>query len=45
VCQPFSQDFVDVFLPLVENKEIFDENVHEKMPAAKEFLEQCSSAA
>lgn len=44
VSQPFSQDFVDVFLPIVANKEIIDQSVHDKLPAAKEFIEQCTSA-
>uniref|UniRef100_A0A914R1Y9 Programmed cell death protein 4 n=1 Tax=Parascaris equorum TaxID=6256 RepID=A0A914R1Y9_PAREQ len=35
VAPPYSQDFIDVFLPIVSNQEIFDQNVHDKLPAAK----------
>ncbi|VDK18290.1 unnamed protein product [Anisakis simplex] len=43
VAPPYSQDFVNVFLPIVSNQEIFDQNVHDKLPAAKEFIEQCTA--
>uniref|UniRef100_A0A915AD77 Negative elongation factor D n=2 Tax=Parascaris univalens TaxID=6257 RepID=A0A915AD77_PARUN len=42
VAPPYSQDFIDVFLPIVSNQEIFDQNVHDKLPAAKEFIELCT---
>lgn len=42
VSPPYSQDFIDVFLPIVANQEIFDPSGHEKLPAAKEFIDHCT---
>jgi len=45
VCPPYSQDFVDVFLPIVTDRDIFDRLVKEKVPAAKEFIDACVNSA
>ncbi|VDN06915.1 unnamed protein product [Thelazia callipaeda] len=42
VAPPYSDDFISVFLPIISNPEIFGENVSERIPAAKEFLEHCT---
>ncbi|VDN43430.1 unnamed protein product, partial [Gongylonema pulchrum] len=35
VAPPYSEDFVNVFLPIVSNPEIFDQNISDKIPVAK----------
>ncbi|KAK6106157.1 TH1 family protein [Brugia pahangi] len=42
VAPPYSEDFVGVFLPIVSNSEIFDQNISDKIPAAKEFIDHCT---
>lgn len=42
VAPPYSEDFINVFLPIVSNPEIFDQNISDKIPAAKEFIEHCT---
>uniref|UniRef100_A0A915Q520 Negative elongation factor D n=1 Tax=Setaria digitata TaxID=48799 RepID=A0A915Q520_9BILA len=42
VAPPYSEDFINVFLPIVSNPEIFDQNINDKIPAAKEFIEHCT---
>uniref|UniRef100_A0A0N5AIK8 Negative elongation factor D n=1 Tax=Syphacia muris TaxID=451379 RepID=A0A0N5AIK8_9BILA len=43
VSPPYSKDFIDSFLPIVSNQEIFDSSGHEKLPAAKEFIDHCTA--
>lgn len=38
VAPPYSKQFVDAFLPVVANTEVFDRATLEKHPTAKEFL-------
>ncbi|MFH4975545.1 hypothetical protein AB6A40_002254 [Gnathostoma spinigerum] len=45
VSPPYSPDFIKVFLPIVSNQEIFDQNVNDKLPAAKEFIDHCSATS
>ncbi|KHN73725.1 Negative elongation factor C/D [Toxocara canis] len=42
VCPPYSQDFTEVFLPIVSNKEIFIPTIHDKFELAKEFVDHCA---
>lgn len=42
VAPPYSEDFISVFLPIVSNPEIFDQNISDKIPAAKEFIDHCT---
>ena len=43
VSPPYSPEFVDRFLPLVENKTIVDEDVLDRVAAAQEFIQHCKS--
>lgn len=44
---PYSKEFIDVFLPIVSNEEIFHRKVQDKsdrLIRAKEFKEHCMAA-
>ncbi|MCP9257979.1 Negative elongation factor D [Dirofilaria immitis] len=45
VAPPYSDDFIGVFLPIVSNSEILDQNISDKIPAAKEFINHCTPLA
>ncbi|WKX87947.1 hypothetical protein Q1695_007952 [Nippostrongylus brasiliensis] len=41
IAPPFSDDLIALFLPLVDNEEIFDKGAQERFPAAGEFMQHC----
>ncbi|XGW23944.1 hypothetical protein V3C99_005838, partial [Haemonchus contortus] len=41
IAPPFSDDLINLFLPLITDEEIFDKAAHERFPAAGEFIQYC----
>lgn len=40
---PYSEEFIETFLPIVLNQEIFDKITLIKVPAADQFIEDATS--